>query len=130
MKIADLIKQRIVYLDGAMGTMIQQHPLTEQDFRGTRLINHPKDLKGNNDLLSITQPKIIRDIHLQYLEAGVDVICTNTFNSTKYGQIEYGTEGLVRDLNISSILVAQEAKAIYQNSQHRRFSYYSILERR
>ncbi len=119
MKIADLIKQRIVYLDGAMGTMIQQHPLTEQDFRGTRLINHPKDLKGNNDLLSITQPKIIRDIHLQYLEAGVDVICTNTFNSTKYGQIEYGTEGLVRDLNISSILVAQEAKAIYQNSQQR-----------
>ena len=119
MKSADLIKQRIVYLDGAMGTMIQQHPLSEQDFRGTRLINHPKDLKGNNDLLSITQPKIIRDIHLQYLEAGVDVICTNTFNATKYGQIEYGTEGLVRDLNISSLLVAQEARAIYQNSHQR-----------
>ncbi len=119
MKLADLIRQRIVYLDGAMGTMIQQHPLSEQDFRGTRLVDHPKDLKGNNDLLSITQPKIIRDIHIEYLEAGVDIICTNTFNATKYGQIEYGTEGLVRDLNISSILVAQEARAVYQNSNQR-----------
>ncbi len=119
MQLEQLIRQRIIYLDGAMGTMIQRHPLTENDFRGSVLATHPKDLKGNNDLLSITQPKIIRDIHLAYLEAGVDVICTNTFNATKYGQIEYGTEHLVRDLNLSSLQVAQEARAIYQKSNPR-----------
>lgn len=119
MKLEDLLRQRIVYLDGAMGTMIQRHPLTEEDFRGSLLAQHSKDLKGNNDLLSITQPKIIRDIHLAYLQAGVDIICTNTFNATKYGQIEYGTDHLVRDLNISSVLVAQEARAIYQKNQSR-----------
>ncbi len=119
MKLQDLLKQRIVYLDGAMGTMIQRHPLSEKDFRGTVLANHSKDLKGNNDLLSITQPKIIRDIHIQYLQAGVDILCTNTFNATKYGQIEYGTEHLVRDLNLSSLQVAQEARAIYQKDNAR-----------
>jgi 5-methyltetrahydrofolate--homocysteine methyltransferase len=119
MKLEELLRQRIVYLDGAMGTMIQRHPLSEKDFRGSFLANHPKDLKGNNDLLSITQPKIIRDIHIQYLEAGVDILCTNTFNATKYGQIEYGTESLVRDLNISSLQVAQEARAIYQKNHAR-----------
>src|SRR5258708_20166728 len=77
-----LLAQRIVILDGAMGTMIQQHQLSEADFRGERFKAHPHDLKGNNDLLSLTRPAVIEDIHLQYFEAGADLVGTNTFSST------------------------------------------------
>src|SRR5262252_11243403 len=76
------LAHRILVLDGAMGTMIQRHKLTEADFRGARFSNHPKDLRGNNDLLILTRPDVIRDIHEQYLAAGADVIETNTFSST------------------------------------------------
>ena len=79
--IAELLKERVLVLDGAMGTMIQQHHLTEQDYRGVRFADSAIDLKGNNDLLSLTQPAIIQGIHEQYLEAGADLIETNTFNS-------------------------------------------------
>jgi len=77
-----LLEQRILMLDGAMGTMIQRYKLSEAEFRGTRFAEHPTDLRGNNDLLSITRPDVVREIHEAYLEAGADLIETNTFNST------------------------------------------------
>src|SRR5919108_6506532 len=94
--------KRILVLDGAMGTMIQQYKFSEADFRGERFVNWPRDLRGNNDLLSLTQPQAIKSIHLAYLEAGADIIETNTFNSTRISQADYGTEALVRELNFVS----------------------------
>ena len=87
--IKDILKNRVLVLDGAMGTMIQKYSLSEEDFRGERFINHNCDLKGNNDLLSITQPKIIKQIHEEFLEAGADIIETNTFSSNKIAQDDY-----------------------------------------
>ncbi len=90
-----LLRERIVILDGAMGTMIQQRKLDEADFRGARFADwHGKDLKGCNDLLNLTQPQIIEDIHRQYLEAGADIIETNTFNSQTISLADYGMESL------------------------------------
>src|SRR5512136_28166 len=89
-----LLKTRIVILDGAMGTMIQQRKLDEAAFRGERFKNWKKDLKGHNDLLNLTQPEIIQDIHRQYLEAGADIIETNTFNSQSISLADYGMGGL------------------------------------
>jgi len=94
-----LLNQRILILDGAMGTMIQREKLTEADFRGERFSNHPSDLTGNNDLLTLTRPDVISKIHLAYLEAGADIIETNTFNSTSVSQSDYGLQALVRELN-------------------------------
>ena len=90
-----LLEQRIVVLDGAMGTMIQRHRLAEADFRGDRFAEWPIDLRGNNDLLTLTQPQVIAQIHREYLEAGADVITTNTFNSTAISQADYRMAGLV-----------------------------------
>ena len=95
-------------LDGAMGTMIQNHNLTEEDFRGSRFKNHPCSLKGNNDLLSITQPKIIEEIHLEYLEAGADIIETNTFSATSIGMADYQMEDLAYELNYESAKIARK----------------------
>src|ERR1700704_1728961 len=92
-------KKRVLILDGAMGTMVQRHKLDEAAFRGSRFRNHPKDLQGNNDLLVLTQPDIIRGIHSQYLEAGADILETSTFNSTSIVQADYGLESIVTDLN-------------------------------
>ena len=78
--LSNLLERKILFLDGAMGTMIQRHPLEEADFRGERFADHPCDVKGNNDLLTLTQPEIIKDVHLQYLRAGSDIIETNTFS--------------------------------------------------
>ncbi len=86
-------------LDGAMGTMIQQHKFTEEQFRGARFADWPRDLRGNNDLLSLTQPEAIEAIHLAYIDAGADIIATNTFSSTSIAQADYGMEGLVPELN-------------------------------
>jgi 5-methyltetrahydrofolate--homocysteine methyltransferase len=108
-KIQDLLKERILVLDGAMGTMIQRHKLEESDFRGERFKNHPSPLKGNNDLLSITRPDIIKDIHMQYLEAGADIIETNTFSSTTIAQADYQLEPLAYELNFQSAKIAKEA---------------------
>ena len=88
-KIKDILKERILVLDGAMGTMIQRHPLEEADFRGERFKDHKYPLKGNNDLLSITRPDIIKDIHRQYFEAGADIAETNTFSGTTIAQADY-----------------------------------------
>ena len=102
-------RERILVLDGAMGTMIQQHKFSEADFRGERFADWPRDLRGNNDLLSLTQPEAIRAIHLAYLEAGADIVETNTFNSTRISQADYGMEELVSELNFASARLAREA---------------------
>jgi 5-methyltetrahydrofolate--homocysteine methyltransferase len=108
-KITDLLEERILFLDGAMGTMIQRHKLEEADYRGERFADWPSDLKGNNDLLVLTQPHIIRDIHTQYLEAGADIIETNTFNSTRVAMADYGMEELAYEINVAAASLAREA---------------------
>jgi 5-methyltetrahydrofolate--homocysteine methyltransferase len=102
-----LLKERLVILDGAMGTMIQGHGLNEAQFRGERFAAWPSDLRGNNDLLAITQPDIIAAIHRDYLLAGADVICTNTFNSSAISQADYGMEALVGELNLKAARLAR-----------------------
>jgi len=111
--IQDILKERILILDGAMGTMIQRYDLTEEDFRGTRFADWPDDLKGNNDLLSITQPDIIEAIHKEYLEAGADIIETNTFSGTTIAMADYKMESLVYELNFESAKVAKRATDYY-----------------
>ena len=107
--IKKIARQKILILDGAMGTMIQRHPLTEEDFRGERFKNHSFPLKGNNDLLSISQPSIIKDIHRQYLDAGADIIETNTFSGTTIAQEDYGlTADDVYEINFQSAKIAKE----------------------
>src|SRR5919206_875364 len=103
------LKQRIMLLDCAMGTMIQSYELSEEDYRGERFKDHPGDIKGNNDLLSITQPQIIRDIHEAVMEAGADIIETNTFSSTSIAQADYEMQDLAYELNYESARVAREA---------------------
>jgi 5-methyltetrahydrofolate--homocysteine methyltransferase len=104
-----LLRQRIVYLDGAMGTMIQQLKLQEADYRGERFKEHPGQLKGNNDLLVITKPSVVRDIHRAYLDAGADILETNTFNGTSIAMEDYRMTHLVRELNVEAVKVAREA---------------------
>ncbi len=104
-----LLSERILFLDGAMGTMIQTYKLAESDYRGRRFADWPRDLKGNNDLLSLTQPEIIRAIHDAYLEAGADILETNTFNSTRVSMADYGMEELVYELNVAGARLAREA---------------------
>lgn len=108
MSITDILKERILIIDGAMGTMIQRHKLEEKDFRGERFKDHPYPLKGNNDLLSITRPDIIKDIHRQYFEAGADIIETNTFSGTSIAQADYHLEDIVYELNYQSAKIARE----------------------
>ena len=106
----DLLAQRILILDGAMGTMIQQYKLQEADYRGERFADWKgQDLKGNNDLLVLTKPDIIREIHGKYIAAGADIIETNTFNATTISQADYGLEHLVPELNLAAAKVAREA---------------------
>jgi len=104
-----LLRQRILILDGALGTMIQDCRLSEADYRGERFADHPQDLRGNNDLLVLTQPGVIRGIHLEYLAAGADVIETNTFNSTSVAQSDYGLQHLVHELNFEAAKLARAA---------------------
>ena len=108
MSITKDLKERILILDGAMGTMIQNFQLEENDFRGSRFKDHPCSLKGNNDLLSLTQPEIIKKIHMTYLEAGADLIETNTFSSTSIGMADYQMEDLAYELNYESAKIAKE----------------------
>jgi 5-methyltetrahydrofolate--homocysteine methyltransferase len=111
MTLESLIQKKILVLDGAMGTMIQRYKLTEQDFRGDRLTNHPKDLQGNNDILSLVRPDIIEAIHIEYLNAGADIIETNTFNATRISQADYESESLVYEMNFESAKIACRAAA-------------------
>ncbi len=102
-------KSRILLLDGAMGTMIQDHQLAEADYRGERFADWPSDVKGNNDLLVLTQPKLIYDIHCAYLEAGADIIETNTFNATAISMADYGMQSLAKEINIEATKLAKQA---------------------
>jgi len=107
-ELAALLEKRILLLDGAMGTMIQQYKLGEADYRGARFTAHPRDLKGDNDLLVLTRPDVIQAIHDAYLEAGADVIETNTFNATSIAQADYGLEDHVREINLVAAKLARE----------------------
>jgi 5-methyltetrahydrofolate--homocysteine methyltransferase len=112
-KIEQLLQDRILFLDGAMGTMIQKHKLTEEQYRGDRFADYAYNLKGNNDLLSLTQPEIISEIHEQFLEVGADIIETNTFNSTAVSMADYHMEFLVDELNLASAKLARQAADKY-----------------
>ena len=105
------LESRVLVLDGAMGTMIQKHRLTEADFRGTVFTDFASDLKGNNDLLVITKPEVIRGIHAQFLEAGADIIETNTFNATSISQADYHTEAWVYQINLEAAKLAVDVAA-------------------
>ncbi len=121
--IQDCLKERILVIDGAMGTMIQRHMLTEADYRGERFADWHTDVKGNNDLLSITQPAIIEGIHRQYLEAGADIVETNTFSSTSIAQADYDMQALAYELNVASARCARNAADAFtaQNPDKPRF---------
>ena len=123
MSIKEALQERILVIDGAMGTMIQRHKLTEADYRGTRFANWHSDVKGNNDLLCITQPAIITGIHLQYLEAGADIIETNTFSSTSIAMADYDMQELAYELNVAAAKCVRDAidqyKAKHPNSKEK-----------
>lgn len=107
-KIKQAIKERILVLDGAMGTMLQQYNFSEEDFRGERFKNFPHSLKGNNDLLSITQPESVKEVHRKYFQAGADIVETNTFSGTTIGMADYHLEDFVYELNFQSAKIARE----------------------
>ncbi|MBC7534842.1 MAG: homocysteine S-methyltransferase family protein [Ferruginibacter sp.] len=111
--ISDILTERILIIDGAMGTMIQRYKLEEAEYRGERFKDWHTDVKGNNDLLSITQPQIIEEIHAQYLEAGADIIETNTFSSTLIAQADYDMQSLAYELNVASATCARKAADKY-----------------
>src|SRR3954462_9524669 len=102
-----LLAKRIAVLDGAMGTMVQRYGLTETDFRGARFKDHAKDLRGNNDVLVLTRPDVITEIHRQYLDAGSDIIETNTFSGTAVAQADYALESIVYELNVAGARLAR-----------------------
>ena len=106
--IETLVRERILVLDGAMGTMIQQYNLTEEDFRGERFVQIPGQLKGNNDILCLTRPDVIQDIHRKYLVAGADIIETNTFSSTSVSMADYHVQEYVREINLAAVRLARE----------------------
>jgi 5-methyltetrahydrofolate--homocysteine methyltransferase len=116
-----LLQQRIAIIDGAMGTMIQRHRLGEADFRGERLADHPVDLKGNNDLLVLTRPDVIATIHRQYLEAGADILETNTFGATSIAQADYGLAHLAREMNVAAARLARDAADALSTPERPRF---------
>jgi 5-methyltetrahydrofolate--homocysteine methyltransferase len=116
-----LLAQRIAILDGAMGTMIQRLRLTEAQYRGERFAAHGKDVKGNNELLSLTQPQVIRDIHEGYLAAGADLIETNTFGATSIAQADYDMPDIAREMNVASARLARAAADKFSTPEHPRF---------
>ncbi len=117
-----ILAQRIAVLDGAMGTMIQRYKLTEADFRGERFADHPKDLKGNNDLLVLTKPEVISEIHRQYLDAGADIIETNTFGTTTVAQEDYGLQDYAYEMNVAAARLAREACDAFSTPDKPRFA--------
>ena len=121
LRLSQLLAERILILDGAMGTMIQKHKLDENAFRGERFKDWHKDLKGNNDLLSLTQPELILNIHRAYLEAGADIIETNTFNSTSMSLADYGMENLAYEFNLAGAKLAKQATAEFSTPESPRF---------
>ncbi len=122
----NLLREKILILDGAMGTNIQKYNLSEDDYRGEIFKNHPVDLKGNNDVLALTRPDVLKDIHRRFLEAGADIIEANTFSSNKISQREYKLEGMVKELNRASVRLAKEVANEYSTSEKPRFVVGSI----
>ena len=118
---SNLLKERILVLDGAMGTMIQEYELDESDYRGDLFSTHVKDLKGNNDILCMTKPELIAEIHEKYLKAGCDIIETNTFNANKISQADYGTENSCFELNRTAAMLAKKACLKYSEKGKPRF---------
>ena len=116
-----LLRQRLVILDGAMGTMIQQLKLTEAQFRGERFADFGRDVKGNNELLSLTRPDVIQAVHEKYLAAGADIVETNTFGATSIAQADYGMQGLAREMNVASARLARAACDKYSTPDKPRF---------
>ena len=112
-RLAQLLHERILILDGAMGTMIQRYRLEEADYRGERFKDWPSDLKGNNDLLVLTKPAVIREIHEQYLEAGADILETNTFNGNRLSQADYGLQDYAAEIDTAAALLARECADRY-----------------
>ena len=106
-RLRDLLDERIVVLDGAWGVLLQGRGLTEEEFRGDRFADHPKDVKGDPDLLNLTQPDIVASIHREYLEAGADITTTNTFTATSIGQGDYGLQDAVYDMNVEGARLAR-----------------------
>ena len=120
-RLRELLTRRILILDGAMGTMIQQYRLTEEQFRGDRFADHPQDVKGNNELLSLTRPSIISEIHEQYLAAGADLIETNTFGATAVAQADYRLADIAYELNVASARLAKAACEKFSTGDRPRF---------
>lgn len=121
MELHDLLKERILVLDGAMGTMVQRYALNDEDFRGQRFASHPVMLKGNNDILVLTRPDIIQEIHTKYLEAGADIIETSTFNANRISQAEYGCEELCYEINRRAAELARKSADKYSTPEKPRF---------
>jgi 5-methyltetrahydrofolate--homocysteine methyltransferase len=111
--IKEIFKERILVLDGAMGTMVQSYHLTENDFKGDRFKDHPKDLKGNNDLLCLTRPDVVSEIHKLYFDAGADIVETNTFNATAISQLDYAMEDLAYEMNFEAAKIAKSVAESY-----------------
>jgi len=120
-QLPELLKQRIVIIDGAMGTMIQRYKLQEADYRGERFKDHPRDIKGNNEMLQLVKPEVLREIHAQYLAAGADIIETNTFGATSVAQDDYGLGHLAREMNVAAARIARECADQYQTPDKPRF---------
>ncbi len=116
-RLLNMLEQKIIVFDGAMGTMIQQQALTEDDFRGSSFLEHPSPLKGNNDLLSITRPDVIENIHLEFLESGANIIGTNTFNANRISQDDYNLETRVSDINRAAVEIARKAVTKFQSGK-------------
>ena len=114
-RIKDIFKDRILVLDGAMGTMVQSYNLTEADFRAERFKDHTSDLKGNNDLLCLTRPDVVRDIHKAYFDAGADIVETNTFNANAISQQDYDTERLAYEINLEAAKIAKSTAALFSD---------------
>jgi len=121
-QLPEIMQRRIVVLDGAMGTMIQRYKLTEADYRGTRFVDHHKDVKGNNELLLLTKPEVIREIHAQYLAAGADLIETNTFGATTVAQDDYDMPELAYEMNLVAARLAREVCDEYSTPDQPRFA--------
>jgi len=120
-RLPELLKQRIVIIDGAMGTMIQRYKLQEADYRGERFKDHPKDIKGNNEMLQLVKPEVLREIHTQYLAAGADIIETNTFGATSVAQDDYGLGHLAREMNVAAARLARECADQFETPDKPRF---------
>jgi 5-methyltetrahydrofolate--homocysteine methyltransferase len=120
-QLPELLKQRIVIIDGAMGTMIQRYKLHEADYRGERFADHPKDIKGNNEMLQLVKPEVLREIHSQYLAAGADIVETNTFGATSVAQDDYGLGHLAREMNVAAARIARECADQYATPDKPRF---------